>query len=55
MLAILVRHKRGYRWIDHFFTIRVLGFFYPVLKRFRVRHMPKFARKQAMGIDTVFK
>jgi hypothetical protein len=54
-LGLLLRDKRGYRLIDRVFTIRILSWMYPLWHRFGSRHLPDFSRKQAMGIDTVFK
>ena len=54
-INVLLRHQRGYRWIDRFFTIWLLGWIYPALRKLGGRFLPEFSRKQAMGIDTVFK
>lgn len=54
-LRILFRDKRGYRLLDRFFTIRILGWLYPLLTRMGLKFLPEFSRKQAMGIDSVFK
>lgn len=54
-LRVLFRRQRGYRLIDQLFTIRMLGWLYPLLRRRSQRLMPDFARQQAMGIDTLFK
>lgn len=54
ILKVLFRQQRGYRLIDRLFTIRLLGWIYPLL-RGRVNLLPDFSRKQAMGIDTLFK
>lgn len=53
--AVLLRRKRGYRLIDHLFTLNLLGFIYRVFKPRDKRKMPKFLRKSAMGVDTLFK
>jgi hypothetical protein len=52
---LLLREQRGYRLVDSIITLRLLAILYPLLGRFRRRMLPKFARKQAMGIDTLFK
>lgn len=52
---LLLREKRGYRILDSILTLRLLSLIYPILGRLRKRLMPKFARKQAMGIDALFK
>ncbi len=54
-LGILFREQRGYRLVDRIFTIRILGWLYPLLQRLGVSFLPAFSRKQAMGIDSVFK
>jgi len=54
-LKILFRDKRGYRMIDRIFTLRLLSWIYPVLKKTAGRFMPSFSRDHAMGIDTVFR
>ena len=54
-LRVLFRRQRGYRLIDRLFTIRLLGWIYPLLRRRSNRLMPQFAREQAMGIDALFK
>lgn len=56
ILALLLRQKRGYRLLlDQIFTIRVMAWLFPLMKKWRKRLTPKFARKQAMGIDAVFR
>ncbi|MGA1529622.1 MAG: hypothetical protein ACO398_02620 [Kiritimatiellia bacterium] len=54
-LGILFRDKRGYRLLDRFFTIRILGWTYPLLRRLGAKFLPEFSQKQAMGIDTLFR
>lgn len=54
ILKVLLRRQRGYRLVDRLFIIRALGWLYPLL-RGRGGLWPGFARRQAMGIDTVFK
>jgi hypothetical protein len=51
----LLRDQPGYRFIDQILGLRLLSYCYPLLKRTRPSMMPKFARKSAMGIDTIFK
>lgn len=43
------------RLVDRLFTIRLLGWIYPLLRRRGGGVLPEFSRRQAMGIDTVFK
>ncbi len=55
-LGLLIRRQRGYRTVlDRLFTIHALSWIY---RFFRVRHeeaMPKFFRKTAMGMDSLFR
>jgi len=52
---LLLREQRGYRLVDSIIILRLLAILYPLLGTFRRRLLPNFARKQAMGIDAVFK
>jgi hypothetical protein len=55
-LGLLVRRHRGYRHVlDRLFTLNALSWIYFL---FRVRHqeaLPKFLRKTAMGLDSLFR
>jgi hypothetical protein len=51
----LLRKRRGYRIIDRLFTLGLLGLLYRLLRPAAGRSLPKFLRKSAMGIDTLFK
>lgn len=55
LMALCLRYERGYRLLDHLFTLRLLGLLHPLVRRLSHRHMPAFATRQAMGIDTVLK
>ena len=55
MLAVVLRRRRGYRLIDQVFTIHLLSAAYRMVRTTRSRWIPKFGRKSAMGIDTVFR
>ncbi|THB76204.1 MAG: hypothetical protein D6B25_10155 [Desulfobulbaceae bacterium] len=55
LMNVALRKKRGYRVLDHLVTINFLGYFYRFLVRLKPKIIPKFARKQAMGIETIFK
>lgn len=55
LLALCFRHKRGYRMADHIVTIRLLSWFFFAFKRFGQRLVPDFARKQAMGLDSILR
>jgi hypothetical protein len=52
---LFLRKKRGYRIIDHLITIRLLGRVYRLFHQSYRHKIPKFARKSAMGIETVLK
>ncbi|MGD7651856.1 MAG: hypothetical protein ACQCXQ_01490 [Verrucomicrobiales bacterium] len=52
---LLLRRKRGYRIFDHLFTIHLSGLLYRMLKPRDPAKTPKFLRKSAMGIDSLFK
>ncbi len=54
-LAFALRRRRGYRIIDHLFTLHLLGIAYRSLIRRRPDLVPEFARESAMGIDAVFR
>ncbi len=51
----LLRDHHNYRFIDQIIGLRLLSYFYLLLIRTRPSIIPAFARKSAMGIDTIFK
>jgi len=53
--SLLLRKKRGYRIIDHLFTLHLIGYLFRLFKPRNPKDMPKFLRKSAMGIDSLFK
>jgi hypothetical protein len=53
--GLVIRKKRGYRMLDHFFTLGLLGFAYRIFRERAPRSIPKFMRKSAMGVDVLFK
>lgn len=53
--GLLLRKKRGYRIVDHIFTLNLLSLIYRLFKNRYQSALPKFVRKSAMGIDSVFK
>lgn len=55
ILKTLLREERGYRTMDHVFTVRLLSLFYPVFRRLGSGVIPDFMHKQAMGLEAVFK
>jgi hypothetical protein len=52
---LLLRRKRGYRWFDRIFTLYLSGYAYRLFRPRDPKKMPKFLRKSAMGVDTLFK
>lgn len=55
LFSTLLRDQSRYRVFDHVFTIRMLGWGYPLASRYGRRLGPKFAHEQAMGLDAIFK
>ena len=55
LFRFALRSKRGYRIIDYLFTLHLLGTCYRLLVWINPKLIPKFARKHAMGIGTVFR
>jgi len=52
---LLLRRRRGYRWFDRIILLHLAGPAYRALRPRNPAAMPKFARKSAMGIETLFK
>lgn len=55
LLKLAVRSGRGYRLVDHLILIHGLGLLYRLIRAFKPKTIPRFVRKQAMGIGTIFK
>ena len=55
LMRFALRTKRGYRLVDYLITIHLLGTFYRLLVWINPKVIPKFARKQAMGIGAIFR
>ncbi|GAA5480651.1 hypothetical protein Hhel01_04180 [Haloferula helveola] len=53
--GLLLRRKRGYRMIDHIFTLNLLGLVYRIFRPRKKEAMPKFLRKSAMGVETLLR
>jgi hypothetical protein len=53
--GLVIRKKRGYRMLDHFFTLGLLGLAYRIFRARAPGSIPKFMRKSAMGVDVLFK
>lgn len=54
-MGLTVRRKRGYRMLDHVFTLGLLGFAYRIFRARAPQSLPKFMRESAMGVDVLFK
>jgi hypothetical protein len=50
-----LRKQRGYRVIDHLFTLHMIGHLFRLFKPRNPKALPKFLRKSAMGIDSLFR
>ncbi|MCB0354033.1 MAG: hypothetical protein KDD64_10925 [Bdellovibrionales bacterium] len=55
MLSVLLRDKRGYRFLDRIFTIRMLRFLYPLVRWWEKKWLPPLVRQRAMGLESIFK
>ncbi|MEE4167192.1 MAG: hypothetical protein V2I35_14410, partial [Desulfocapsaceae bacterium] len=55
LIRLSFRRKRGYRIVDYLFTLHLLGTLYRLLVYIKPDIIPKFARKQAMGIGAIFR
>ena len=56
LLGLLVRRHRGYRHVlDRLFTLNVLSWIYLLLRSRHQKALPKFLRKTAMGVDSLFR
>ena len=55
LLKLLLRSQSNYRIIDQIVILRVLAWGYPLISRISRRYAPKFASRQAMGIDVIFR
>lgn len=53
--AVLLRRRRGYRFLDRVFTLNFLGLAFRVFLAHRKRDMPRFLRKSAMGVEVLFR
>ncbi|MFT3990395.1 MAG: hypothetical protein QM680_03190 [Luteolibacter sp.] len=52
---VLLRKKHPYRLLDHLLTLHLLGFIFRLFHPRDPRKTPKFLRKSAMGVETLFK
>jgi len=51
---VLTRKKSRYRLVDQIITLRLLGVVYRFFTKRNKKLMPKFLRKSAMGVDSLF-
>ena len=54
-IRLMSRKKRGYRLIDHLFTLNLLSYIYRIFRTRAPQALPKFMRESAMGVDVLFK
>jgi hypothetical protein len=54
-IALLVRDRRRYRLLDRLVTLQMVTWLYPLVSRFARPIGPRFARKQGMGFDALFR
>lgn len=50
-----LRTHRHYHISEMLFLIRFTGWFYPLIRVWECRRLPEFTRKQAMGLEVLFK
>ena len=53
--GLLLRRQRGYRVIDHILTLNLMSLMFRVFRPTENKAMPKFLRKSAMGVETIFR
>ena len=53
--AAFTRRQRGYRLVDRLFTLNGLSLIYRFVSKRRPQWIPEFAKKSAMGVDTIFR
>ncbi len=53
--SLLLRRQRGYRLIDHLFTLNFLGLVFRLFRPGKSKVVPKFLRKSAMGVEALFR
>ena len=55
VIALMVRDRRRYRLLDRLVTLRMVAWLYPLVSRVARRLTPRFAHKQAMGLEVLFR
>lgn len=53
--GLLLRRKRGYRWLDRLFVLHAPGLLLRLIQRRKPKALPKFLRKSAMGVEALLK
>lgn len=53
--SLLLRRKRGYRWLDRIVILPWAGLAFKVLRSRDPNAMPDYLNKSAMGVETLFK
>lgn len=53
--ALLLRRTRGYRFVDYLFTLNLLGIAFRIFQHRFPKKIPKFLRKSAMGVESLFR
>ncbi len=55
LMPLLCRRTPRYRLVDRLLFLRPLGWVHGWMRRFNPKWVPRFARKRAMGIDSLFR
>lgn len=56
VLRLVIRRQRGYRTVlDRLFTLYALGWIFRIFHRRRPEAVPKFLKKTAMGVESLFR
>ncbi len=55
MSALMLRKQSSYRLVDHMFTLNLLSLIYRLFHHRAQKRLPKFIKKSAMGVESVFK
>lgn len=55
LLCLLLRKRPKYRWFDRHVLIPLTSWSFPLLLTLHRKRIPKFSRKQTMGIEFLFK
>lgn len=53
--SLLLRKHARYRWLDRLLLVPLLGWIFPLFKRWQQHRFPAIARKQAIGIELFFR